>query len=144
MPCSLKRVSNRILDRNPREGDPVVVPNRPYFVNLAADLTAPEHLAVGEHGYDATRVPEMKANIFCSRPGHSAWSSIEALREREPSIRSSPGFSGQDSRSRYHEPEDGPGRWKTRCAGQIPNRNASHISGCRAKCARQLFPLSSI
>lgn len=48
MPCFLKRVSNRILGINPREGDPVVVPDSPYFVNLAADLTAPEPLAVGE------------------------------------------------------------------------------------------------
>jgi len=56
------------FDSNPREGDPVVVPNGPYVVNPAADLTAPEHLPVGEHGYDATRVPEMKAIFFAAGP----------------------------------------------------------------------------
>ena len=64
---------------------------------------AREHFAVGEQGYDATRVPEMKAIFFAAGPGHSPWSCIGALREREP-------LSAHrlDSRSRYHEPETGP------------------------------------
>jgi predicted AlkP superfamily pyrophosphatase or phosphodiesterase len=55
------------FDSNPREGDPVVVPNGPYFLNADADPDAPEH-PVGAHGFDATRMPEMKALFVAAGP----------------------------------------------------------------------------
>jgi len=56
------------FDSNPREGDPVVVPNGPYLISVAADLNAPEHPPVGMHGYDTTRMPEMKALFVAAGP----------------------------------------------------------------------------
>ncbi len=56
------------FDSNPREGDPVVVPTGPYVINAIADLRAPEHPPQGAHGYDATRMPEMKAIFFAAGP----------------------------------------------------------------------------
>jgi predicted AlkP superfamily pyrophosphatase or phosphodiesterase len=56
------------FDSNPREGDPVVVPNGPYFINAAADLNGAEHPPVGAHGYDVTRMPEMKAIFVAAGP----------------------------------------------------------------------------
>ena len=56
------------FDSNPREGDPVVVPTGPYFINVSADLRAPEHPPAGAHGYDTTRTPEMKAIFFAAGP----------------------------------------------------------------------------
>lgn len=55
------------FDSNPREGDPVVVPNGPYFLTADADPDAPEH-PVGAHGFDATRMPEMKALFVAAGP----------------------------------------------------------------------------
>lgn len=56
------------FDSNPREGDPVVVPTGPYFINATADARGEEHPPVGMHGYDATRMPEMKAIFFAAGP----------------------------------------------------------------------------
>jgi predicted AlkP superfamily pyrophosphatase or phosphodiesterase len=56
------------FDSNPREGDPVVVPTGPYFINATADPRGDEHPPVGMHGYDATRMPEMKAIFFAAGP----------------------------------------------------------------------------
>jgi len=56
------------FDSNPREGDPVVIPTGPYFINVSANLQAPEHPPLGTHGYDATRMPEMKAIFFAAGP----------------------------------------------------------------------------
>ncbi|MGP0018010.1 MAG: ectonucleotide pyrophosphatase/phosphodiesterase [Candidatus Sulfotelmatobacter sp.] len=56
------------FDSNPREGDPVVVPTGPYIINAIADPRGDEHPAVGMHGYDATRMPEMKAIFFAAGP----------------------------------------------------------------------------
>ena len=56
------------FDSNPREGDPVVVPTGPYFINVSADLRAPEHPPAGAHRYDTTRTPEMKAIFFAAGP----------------------------------------------------------------------------
>ena len=56
------------FDRNPREGDPVVVPNGPYFITASADPDGAEHPPVGAHGYDATRMPEMKAFFVAVGP----------------------------------------------------------------------------
>jgi predicted AlkP superfamily pyrophosphatase or phosphodiesterase len=56
------------FDSNPREGDPVIVPNGPYFVNAVADSNAQERPAVGAHGYDVARMPEMKALFVAAGP----------------------------------------------------------------------------
>jgi predicted AlkP superfamily pyrophosphatase or phosphodiesterase len=56
------------FDSNLREGDPVIVPTGPYFINAIADLRAPEHPPQGAHGYDATRMSEMKAIFFAAGP----------------------------------------------------------------------------
>jgi alkaline phosphatase D len=60
------------FESSPREGDPVVVPNGPYFITASADLNGAEHPPVGAHGYDATRMPEMKAFFVAVGPdiGH--------------------------------------------------------------------------
>jgi predicted AlkP superfamily pyrophosphatase or phosphodiesterase len=55
------------FDSNPREGDPVVVPNGPYFLTADSDPDEPEH-PVGAHGFDATRMPEMKALFVAAGP----------------------------------------------------------------------------
>jgi alkaline phosphatase D len=56
------------FDSNPREGDPVVIPTGSYVINAIADLRAPEHAPVGAHGYDVTRMPEMKALFVAAGP----------------------------------------------------------------------------
>jgi len=56
------------FDSNPREGDPVVVPNGPYFITADADPNVAEHPPVGAHGYDVTRMPEMKALFVAAGP----------------------------------------------------------------------------
>ena len=56
------------FDSNPREGDPVVVPTGPYFISATADPRSAEHPPAGMHGYDATRMPEMKAIFFAAGP----------------------------------------------------------------------------
>jgi predicted AlkP superfamily pyrophosphatase or phosphodiesterase len=56
------------FDSNPREGDPVVVPTGPYLINAIADPRGDEHPPLGMHGYDATRMPEMKAIFFAAGP----------------------------------------------------------------------------
>lgn len=56
------------FDSNPREGDPVVIPTGPYLINAIANLRALEHPPMGEHGYDATSMPEMKAIFFAAGP----------------------------------------------------------------------------
>jgi predicted AlkP superfamily pyrophosphatase or phosphodiesterase len=56
------------FESSPREGDPVVVPNGPYFITASADLNGAEHPPVGAHGYDATRMPEMKAFFVAVGP----------------------------------------------------------------------------
>jgi alkaline phosphatase D len=56
------------FDSNPREGDPVVIPTGPYFISATTDLSGPDRPPVGMHGYDATRMPEMKAIFFAAGP----------------------------------------------------------------------------
>jgi predicted AlkP superfamily pyrophosphatase or phosphodiesterase len=56
------------FDSNPREGDPVVVPTGPYFITATTDLTGSDHPPQGAHGYDATRMPEMKALFVAAGP----------------------------------------------------------------------------
>jgi predicted AlkP superfamily pyrophosphatase or phosphodiesterase len=65
------------FDSNPREGDPVVVPTGPYFITATIDLTAPEHPPAGMHGYDATKMPEMKAIFVAAGPDIRAGVALE-------------------------------------------------------------------
>src|SRR6202050_2394111 len=65
------------FDSNPREGDPVVIPPGPYFITATTDLTAPEHAPAGMHGYDATKMPEMKAIFIAAGPDIRAGVTLE-------------------------------------------------------------------
>lgn len=53
-------------DEDPREGDPVIVPNGPYNI-ISKPLTKPSTLH-GMHGYDPNKMPEMKAIFFAEGP----------------------------------------------------------------------------
>jgi predicted AlkP superfamily pyrophosphatase or phosphodiesterase len=55
------------FDSNAREGDPVVIPAGPYLIEVGEERGAAE-LPKGAHGYDATRMPEMKAIFFAAGP----------------------------------------------------------------------------
>ena len=55
------------FNSNPREGDPVVVPNGPYYISIAADPGG-RGSPVGMHGFDVTRMPEMKALFVAAGP----------------------------------------------------------------------------
>jgi predicted AlkP superfamily pyrophosphatase or phosphodiesterase len=55
------------FDSNAREGDPVVIPNGPYLIEVGEERGAAE-LPKGAHGYDATHMPEMKAIFFAAGP----------------------------------------------------------------------------
>jgi TonB family protein len=57
-------------DANPREGDPVIVPDKAYTlrsktVALTAEMTGTPH---GGHGFDPRTIPEMKAIFFAQGP----------------------------------------------------------------------------
>jgi predicted AlkP superfamily pyrophosphatase or phosphodiesterase len=65
------------FDSNPREGDPVIVPNGPYLINVATTLNGAEYVSVGSHGFDATRMPEMKALFVAAGPDIRAGISLE-------------------------------------------------------------------
>jgi predicted AlkP superfamily pyrophosphatase or phosphodiesterase len=58
------------FDSNPRAGDPVIVPNGPF--ELRAHATSSENRSSnkphGAHGFDARRMPEMKAIFFAAGP----------------------------------------------------------------------------
>jgi predicted AlkP superfamily pyrophosphatase or phosphodiesterase len=56
------------FDSNAREGDPVVIPTGPYWINVTAETGASENFPKGAHGYDATRMPEMKAIFLAAGP----------------------------------------------------------------------------
>ena len=49
-------------------GDPVVVPTGPYFIAAQRDGQRQEHPPVGMHGYDAGKMPQMKAIFFAAGP----------------------------------------------------------------------------
>lgn len=53
------------FNENAREGDPVIVPNGPYIFRAHETTRKPP---VGEHGYDVTRMPEMKAIFVANGP----------------------------------------------------------------------------
>ncbi|WP_157477250.1 alkaline phosphatase family protein [Granulicella tundricola] len=50
---------------SPREGDPVIVPNGPYVFRAHVNTSK---LPTGDHGYDVTRMPEMKALFVANGP----------------------------------------------------------------------------
>jgi predicted AlkP superfamily pyrophosphatase or phosphodiesterase len=56
------------LPNNPRAGDPVVVPTGPYFISVHGESQKPENPPVGMHGFDANKVPEMKALFLAAGP----------------------------------------------------------------------------
>jgi len=55
------------FNSNPREGDPVIVANGPYYINAAADPNG-RRAPVGMHSFDVTRMPEMKALFVAAGP----------------------------------------------------------------------------
>jgi predicted AlkP superfamily pyrophosphatase or phosphodiesterase len=69
------------FDSNPREGDPVVVPTGPYLIDAAANVQAPEHSPLGMHGYDATKMPEMKAIFVAAGPDIRGGATVEPFEE---------------------------------------------------------------
>jgi alkaline phosphatase D len=57
------------FDANPREGDPVIVPNGPF--TLRANASSSEGSAKnhrGGHGFNPRTMPEMKAIFFAAGP----------------------------------------------------------------------------
>lgn len=56
------------FDRGAREGDPVIVANGPYYITAAPNAEGPVRVPVGSHGFDASRMPEMKALFVAAGP----------------------------------------------------------------------------
>jgi len=57
------------FNENPREGDPVIVPNGPYtFRTQPVNPLANRSPLRGSHGFDPTTMPEMKAIFFAQGP----------------------------------------------------------------------------
>lgn len=65
------------FDGNPREGDPVVVANGPYYIKPVADPGG--RVPVATHGFDATRMPEMKALFVAAGPDIRAGVAVESF-----------------------------------------------------------------
>jgi alkaline phosphatase D len=55
-------------DANPRSGDPIIVETGPYLMGFADIKEQPFTPKGGNHGYDPTRVPEMKATFIAVGP----------------------------------------------------------------------------
>ena len=57
-------------NKNPREGDPVVVATGPYAIRAhgPAEGQADKAPIAGNHGYDPRKVPQMKASFFAAGP----------------------------------------------------------------------------
>lgn len=58
------------FNENPREGDPVIVPNGPYVFRAHAPEPGKKNLPplAGMHGYDPRTMPEMKSSFFAAGP----------------------------------------------------------------------------
>ena len=58
------------FDANPREGDPVIVPNGPFTIRAYAPVSEAEHTNKphGGHGFNPRTMPEMKAIFFAAGP----------------------------------------------------------------------------
>ncbi len=59
--------ANLHFNENPREGDPVIVPNGPHLLRAHAGISG-SHPPAGEHGYDPFRMPQMKALFVANGP----------------------------------------------------------------------------
>ncbi len=57
-------------NRNPREGDPVVIATGPYAIRAHAPPAGmPDHPPIpGMHGFDPHKLPDMKASFFAAGP----------------------------------------------------------------------------
>jgi predicted AlkP superfamily pyrophosphatase or phosphodiesterase len=66
------------FDTNPREGDPVIVPNGPFAIRA---VSSPEHgdthKAHGGHGFNPRTMPQMKAIFFAAGPDIKAGVRLE-------------------------------------------------------------------
>jgi alkaline phosphatase D len=58
------------FDANPREGDPVIVPNGPFTIRAHSDASEDgrPHKTHGGHGFNPRTMPEMKAIFFAAGP----------------------------------------------------------------------------
>jgi len=58
------------FDANPREGDPVVVPNGPFTIRASSPAAGSDHSNKprGGHGFNPHTMPEMKAIFFATGP----------------------------------------------------------------------------
>jgi predicted AlkP superfamily pyrophosphatase or phosphodiesterase len=57
------------FDANPREGDPVIVPNGPFIIRaLPGAERADTHKIHGGHGFNPRTMPQMKAIFFAAGP----------------------------------------------------------------------------
>lgn len=57
------------FDANPREGDPVIVPNGPFVFRVNPSASEYDHTRPhGGHGFDPRTMPEMKAIFFAVGP----------------------------------------------------------------------------
>jgi alkaline phosphatase D len=65
------------LSENARSGDPVVVATGPYLIRAHAPAAGrPETAPVGMHGYDAHKMPQMKASFFAAGPDVEAGKTV--------------------------------------------------------------------
>ena len=57
-------------NQNPREGDPVLVPTGPYAIRAHGPPPGEQDRppSAGMHGFDARKMPEMKASFFAAGP----------------------------------------------------------------------------
>ena len=57
------------FDSNPREGDPVIVPNGPFTLRARESVSEGDHTKPhGGHGFNPRTMPEMKAIFFAAGP----------------------------------------------------------------------------
>lgn len=58
------------FDANPREGDPIIVPNGPFTIHAHPSSPEGDHAnkSLGAHGFNPRTMPEMKAIFFATGP----------------------------------------------------------------------------
>jgi predicted AlkP superfamily pyrophosphatase or phosphodiesterase len=56
------------FDSNPREGDPVIIPNGPYTIDARVSGGTEPYKQRGGHGFDPRTMPQMKAIFFAAGP----------------------------------------------------------------------------
>jgi alkaline phosphatase D len=66
------------FNSNPREGDPVVVPTGPYNIAVHQPKSNgnPTTPSIGQHGYDPTMMPSMKAIFYAAGPDIRAGATV--------------------------------------------------------------------